>query len=116
MYSLAIILSFLSVWSIFSKTKKVEFIKKNFTLYLYNNKVIADLLALSSLLIATILLSINLGIVAGIFTEITIWMLLASGVLLFTPFQKITAKHLFLFCLLIISIESLFYFLDHASQ
>lgn len=110
MYTLAIILSFCSVWSLFSAANKVEFGKTNITLTLSKKTKVAKLLAMVSFLVSTILLWYLLGASVGILASSVIWMILASLVVLFAPFPKLKSFHLILLGLVLLAIELLFKF------
>lgn len=105
MYSLSLIISFLSIWCLFATSPKVEFVKKHLTLALSQKKTLARGLSLGLLFIATLLLSLHLGIVTGVLTELCIWLLLASIIVLFAPFQKLNRLQLILIGVVVISIE-----------
>ncbi len=112
MYSLSIIISFFSIWCLYSISEKVEYTKKGITLILSRNTRAAKIAALVFFLVSTILLSISLGQVSGIFTSLVVWITLASFTLLFTPFSKVKRLHLILIGTLIICIELLFSFIS----
>ena len=111
MYSLSIITSFLSVWCLFAASAKVEFTKKHLTLRLAKHPTLSIGLSAGLFLGGTILLCTRLGVVTGILAEVFVWIMLASGVLLFAPFPKLKGFHVLLMGLLIIGIELLFTFI-----
>lgn len=105
MQSLAIILLFGSAWCVYSKSAKVEFTKKGWTLWLSNHPRFALGVALAAYSAGTFLLTQSLGVVAGVLAGLVIWMIVASLVLLFAPFQKLKALHLGLIISLLLALE-----------
>ncbi|MEL6916195.1 MAG: hypothetical protein AAFO99_00555 [Bacteroidota bacterium] len=111
MYTLAVILSFCSIWSLFSAANKVEFDKKNITLTFSKKTRVTKIVALVSFLGAMALLWYLLGAVVGILASTVIWMILASLVVLFAPFPKFRGVHLILIVALLLCIELLLNFM-----
>ena len=108
MYTLAIVLSFFSVWSLFAITEKVEFNKKRLTLALSENVGLAKVVSFLSFLTATILLGSLLGPAVGILANTVIWMIFASCIVLFAPFPKLRLPHLVLIIVVLLGLEVVF--------
>ena len=112
MYSLSIISSFLSIFILYVGAEKTEYQPKETTLI----KVI-DVLTVHGLkgkiascmlfLFSTILLINEMGFASGIYGSMVLWILLASTIVLFAPFQKLKAFHLLSLGVLMLILELL---------
>ena len=105
MFTLAICLCFLSVFGLYTQSKKVETEPKGFMLFLKTRKVLARAISGSALFVSTVLFIGQMGFAVGIFTEMLMWMLLACLLVLFMPFGKVTWGHLALSVIVIAGIE-----------
>lgn len=74
-------------------------------LLLKTRKMLARALSGSALLLSTLIYIGQMGFAAGIFTGMIIWMLMASLMVLFIPFGKVTWTHLSIGLLMISGIE-----------
>ena len=108
MYTLAIFLSFCSIWSLFAAADKVEFAKTKMTLTLSKKTKVTKMVALVAFLGATGMLSYLLGPVVGILSSCVLWMILASLIVLFAPFPNLRFIHLSLLFGLLFGIDMLF--------
>ena len=98
-YSLSIISSFLSVFILYAVAEKTAYqptgtilikVADALAVYVLKGKILSFIL----FLLSTILLIDGMGLASGIFGSMVLWILLASAVLLFAPFQKLKAMHL----------------------
>lgn len=111
MITLALVLSFLSVWGLLASANKVEFEKKGMTLLLSKNTRAAKAVALVSLLLSTIVLCFLFDITVGIISSMVVWMIIASLVVLSTPFPKLSYRFLMGMIVICIVFELLFHFI-----
>jgi len=111
MVTLAVVLSFVSVWGLLASAKKVEFEKKGTTLLLSKNTGAAKVVALVSFLISTIVFCFLFGSTVGIISSGVLWMILASLTLLFAPFPKLSYRFLAGMIVLCVVFELLFHFI-----
>ena len=109
MITLAILLSFCSVWCLYSVSERVEFAKSNRIALqlLRKNTKVAKGASLAFFMTATIVLCSLLNSTIGIISSLLIWMTLSSGITLFAPFPKFKAKQLVLLFLLLLAVEFL---------
>ncbi len=113
MYTAIIILSFLSVWCLYLTSNKIELEKTGLSLRLSNQVVLSSACSFFFFLIQTCALVMLTGVLAGIFASVSLWMLVISIVVLFTPFQKIKKVHLFLSTVFCFTIELWVYLIVH---
>ncbi|ALJ05803.1 hypothetical protein APS56_11995 [Pseudalgibacter alginicilyticus] len=106
MYSLLIVLNFISVWCLYTAAHRVEFAKTGIHEKLSKNRRAARGLALMFYLLSTIIMVSLFGFTTGILVNIMLWTLFASLITLFTPFQKVKAIHLWGLLLLVIGVET----------
>lgn len=107
MYSLSIIFSFCSVWCLLAVSERIELEKKGVTLLLSKNKKVAKIVAFLFFIAATGLLIDILGTASGIFSSLSLWMIAASFIVLFTPFKNFKTYYLFIITISIVAIELL---------
>jgi len=112
MYTIATLLCFASVWSLFSSAQKVEFEKRHLTLALAKNGKIAKGISVALYLGSTLLFCSLLGYGTGILGSIILWMIFASVVVLFAPFPTLRFVHLILMVGVLILLELLSYFIS----
>lgn len=105
MYTLSFLLSFFSVWSLFSTASKVEYEKVNVSKYLSQNAMVARVAAVVLFLLSTIALCYVKGNAVGILFSFLVWMTLASIILLLVPFDKISWKHISIVALISLTLE-----------
>jgi|SRR5690606_1805231 len=105
MFTIAICLSFISVYSLYALSGKVEIDPKGVMLFLKTRKTLARLLAGSTFSLSTLILIWQMGFAVGIYTSLMFWMLLASFMILIVPFQKVKWPHLILGIAVIVGIE-----------
>lgn len=111
MYSLSLICDFLSIWCLYACSEKLSIDKMGLVLWISKNKRTAKLAACLFFIIPTILLIQLLGTTSGIFINIFLWTLIASCIVLFTPFPQIKRIHLVLIIILVILIEIIYTFM-----
>ncbi|MEM9142621.1 MAG: hypothetical protein AAGA86_06505 [Bacteroidota bacterium] len=112
MYTLVILLSFVSVWCLYAASKKVAFAKNNITLTLSRHPKAAKIAALVAFLGSTLLLIFLLGTAIGILASSIVWMIIASCVVLFAPFPKLKLGHLIFILALLLGTELLLKFMS----
>jgi len=113
MYSLGIICSCLSVIILYTRAKNTEYqAQRKFILkgiaVLRRYPIAGNLIALVFFILSTMILIREMGVAAGIFTSIALWMLIAGLMTLFAPLEKVKTRHLLL---LMMSLPALEYFL-----
>lgn len=113
MYTLSITMSFLSVFGLFATHKRVEVEKKGVLLWLSQRSLFTKIISLITFIVSTYLLALQLGVAIGIFTSLTLWMLLACLTTLFSPFEKVRRGHLLIALISISAIEVLTDLLKH---
>lgn len=105
MFTLAICLSFLSIYCLYALSDKVEVEKKVIMLFLKERKTLTWLLAGSTFVFSTLILHGQLGPAVGILTSFMLWTVLAGFIILFMPFEKVKWPHLAIGMVVIIAIE-----------
>lgn len=94
MYSLSILLSFLSIFSLYAIAQKTEIQKSGLTLLLNQQRIVSQCIAIFSGIASIGLLMYLEGGMIGFFTGITLWMLTASLMLMIRPFRSVKWGHL----------------------
>ncbi|WP_192348549.1 hypothetical protein [Algoriphagus sp. Y33] len=105
MFTLAICLSFISVFCLYSLAQKVEVEPKGLMLFLKSGKMLTRALGGLAFLLSTFIYIGQMGFAVGIFTGLLFWMLLSCLMILFTPFGKVKWGHLTFGVLVIGGIE-----------
>lgn len=105
MFSLSIILSFVSVWCLYAVADRVDFVKTGIHAKLKEHSGVARTISLLSYLLLCILLVNKYGPTTGILVGLMLWTLVGSLIVLFTPFSKFKTLHLGLLMVLIIGLE-----------
>ncbi|MEM6318054.1 MAG: hypothetical protein AAF960_10310 [Bacteroidota bacterium] len=97
MYTLSLLACFGSVFCHYAIAQKTDITKTGLTLRLSQSRLWATLAAIVSGLIMTAALIALEGPMTGIFTSMVLWMIGASLMLLFRPFQKVQLWHILVF-------------------
>ncbi|GEM_PF-3498066 len=105
MYTLAFCLSLISIYCLYALSDRVEMEKKGIMLYLNTRKTLTLLLAVSAFLFSSIIFISRVGLGVGIFTNLSLWMVLACLTVLFLPFKVIRWPHLVAGTLIFLCIE-----------
>lgn len=105
MITIALCLSFISIYCLYAVSDRVEIEKKGIMLFFKNKQVLAVVIAGLTFLVSTIIFTYKFGLGVGIFTSLSLWMVLASLIILFLPFQVIKWPHLALAFLVVAIIE-----------
>lgn len=107
MYTVSIGLTLISIVCLYSISDKVEVEKKGILLWLQNHKIVSMVTVSATFILSASLLIHILGLATGIFVSIGVWMLLASLMVLFAPFQVIKFIHVGLIILVFTALEIL---------
>lgn len=107
MISIALCLSFVSIFCLYAASDKVEWEKRGIMLFLRNKKALSLLLAGLTFLISTLIFISRVELGVGIFISLSLWMTLASLATLFLPFNIIKWQHLAAGILVAFAIEIL---------
>ena len=105
MYSLSIAFSFISVFCLYSASERVTIEKKGIVLWLYDHGSLACSLAGLFFSLSIVLLVREIGLAAGIFSGLSLWMLTAALTVVFVPFQKVRKLHLVVLILAFLLLE-----------
>ncbi|MFL9830648.1 hypothetical protein ABS764_07265 [Flavobacterium sp. ST-87] len=110
MYTLALCLSLISIFCLLTLSDRVEVDKKGLMLFLKTKKTLSLLLAGLAFLFSTLIFITKVGSGVGIFTSLSLWMVLGCLVILFTPLNIIRQLYLIVGALVLFSIEFLMQF------
>ena len=110
MITLAVCFTFCSVWCLYAISDKVAFQKVGIILKLSKKPWASKLGGLGFLFLSAMVLCALYGYAVGVILAITLWMTVASAVVLLAPFPKFNFKYAILTTILSIVLELLLYY------